>query len=192
MQDVIEAAETVADFEALLNSIAGSLDAPRRAVAALSQVRKGVITGEGPSTSGRVHYSRCLDAADAALIRRILTAVGDRAVTRAEADALFDIHDAALERADGGAFDELFVKAIAHHVLTQAGFRAPARRSALAPTTPVASWGASHRVGGEAAAWLASRLRRKSGKGTALAQLSALIGASPRSDSVATVVDLAA
>jgi hypothetical protein len=29
-------------------------------------VRDGVITGEGPTTRGRIHFSRALDAQDAA------------------------------------------------------------------------------------------------------------------------------
>jgi hypothetical protein len=41
---------------------------------ALTIVRDGVITGEGPTTKGRIHFSRTLDAADAAWCARILTA----------------------------------------------------------------------------------------------------------------------
>ena len=36
------------------------------AALALTVVRDGVITGEGPTTRGRVHFSRALDAFDAA------------------------------------------------------------------------------------------------------------------------------
>ena len=36
------------------------------AARALTIVRDGVITGEGPTTKGRVHFSRSLDADDAA------------------------------------------------------------------------------------------------------------------------------
>ena len=41
---------------------------------ALTIVRDGVITGEGPTTKGRIHFSRALDADDAAWCARILTA----------------------------------------------------------------------------------------------------------------------
>src|ERR1700752_5430423 len=44
------------------------------AVYALGIVRDGVITGEGPTTRGRIHFSRALDARDAAWCARILTA----------------------------------------------------------------------------------------------------------------------
>src|ERR1700727_2157834 len=62
------------------------------AVCALSIVRDGVITGEGPTTRGRIHFSRALDAQDAAWCVRILTAmaVADEPVSRAEAEALFE------------------------------------------------------------------------------------------------------
>src|SRR3981081_2160062 len=41
---------------------------------ALTIVRDGVITGEGPTTKGRIHFSRTLDADAAAWCARILTA----------------------------------------------------------------------------------------------------------------------
>jgi hypothetical protein len=37
-------------------------------VAALAQVCRGIITGEGPTVVGRVHFSRTIDADDAALL----------------------------------------------------------------------------------------------------------------------------
>ena len=67
------------------------------AALALGVVRDGVITGEGPTTKGRVHFSRALDADDAAWCARILTAtaVEHQPVSRAEAEALFEIDAAA-------------------------------------------------------------------------------------------------
>ena len=64
---------------------------------ALTIVRDGVITGEGPTTKGRIHFSRALDADDAAWCARILTvsAVEHQPVSRAEVEALFEISDAA-------------------------------------------------------------------------------------------------
>src|SRR5215467_13701677 len=48
-------------------------------VAALHDVLNGVITGEGPTTAGRVHFSRTLDLADAALCARIIERAGGTA-----------------------------------------------------------------------------------------------------------------
>ena len=63
-----------------------------------------MITGEGPTTKGRVHFSRALDAVDVAWCMRILNAmaVNNQPVSRAEAEALFEINEAATERSDGG------------------------------------------------------------------------------------------
>src|SRR6476661_9369648 len=74
----------------------------KSAAHALTIVRDGVITGEGPTTRGRIHFSRALDADDAAWCARILTsaAVEHQPVCRAEVEALFEIHDAAAERTD--------------------------------------------------------------------------------------------
>src|ERR1700722_6420519 len=76
------------------------------AALALTVVRDGVITGEGPTTKGRVHFSRALEAEDAAWCARILTATAGehQPVSRAEAEALFEINDAAAERSDNGRF----------------------------------------------------------------------------------------
>src|ERR1700743_3102575 len=86
------------------------------AARALGIVRDGVITGEGPTTKGRVHFSRELDAADVAWCERILTAsaVVDQPVSRAEAEALFEIDGAATERSDAGRFEDLIAKAVVH------------------------------------------------------------------------------
>src|SRR5438093_13709278 len=90
---------------------------------ALTIVRDGVITGEGPTTKGRMHFSRALDADDAAWCARILTAtaVEHQPISRAEAEALFEIDDAAAERSDEGRFDDFLAKAVVHHAASAPG-----------------------------------------------------------------------
>ncbi len=132
---------------------------------ALTVVRDGVITGEGPTTKGRVHFSRSLDADDAAWCARILTAsaVNDQPVSRAEAEALFEINEAATERSDGGRFDELPAKAVAHHAASASGLPVPPRHLALAPETEIESWapGYASRVNRELLEWIAGQMRGK-------------------------------
>src|ERR1700743_503230 len=84
---------------------------------ALAVVRDGVITGEGPTTKGRIHFSRALDAEDAAWCVRILTPsnVDDLPVIRAEVEALFEISAAAAERRDDGRFEDFLAQAAPHH-----------------------------------------------------------------------------
>jgi hypothetical protein len=158
--------------------------------AALSQVLHGVITGEGPTTHGRIHHSRSIDAEDTALIRRILLAGGEQPIGRTEADLLLDIHAAALDHTDGGAFAELLVRAIAHHALADAGRPVPPRAAAL--EQPISTWATpTGPLPGETAVWLGSRLQRQRRPG-ALGTLAAALGLAPRAPSVATMVDLAA
>jgi hypothetical protein len=135
------------------------------AALALTVVRDGVITGEGPTTRGRVHFSRALDADDAALCARILTAkaVEHQPVSRAEAEALFEINDAAAERSDDGRFDDLLAKAVVHHAASASGLPVPPRTVALAPETAIESWAPTQAVGVdiEVLEWLASQMRGK-------------------------------
>ena len=132
---------------------------------ALTIVRDGVITGEGPTTKGRVHFSRELDADDAAWCERILTAaaVEHQPVSRAEAEALFEINDAAAERSDDGRFDDLLAKAIAHHAAAASGLPVPPRTVALSPDTEIETWAPAHAKGvnTEILEWIASQMRGK-------------------------------
>src|SRR6187551_3015271 len=114
----------------------------KTAAHALTIVRDGVITGEGPTTRGRIHFSRALDADDAAWCARILTASGvaSQPVSRAEAEALFEINDAGSDRSDNGRFDDLFAKAVVHHAASASGLPVPSRAVALSPDTAIESW----------------------------------------------------
>ena len=135
------------------------------AALALTVVRDGVITGEGPTTRGRVHFSRALDADDAAWCARILTAtaVEHQPVSRAEAEALFEINDAAAERSDDGVFDDLLAKAVVHHAASASGLAVPPRTVALSPDTAIESWAPTKANGVDIAVlqWLASQMRGK-------------------------------
>jgi hypothetical protein len=176
--------------------------APDLAVLALEEVRRGVVTGEGATTRGRIHFSRTIDAADAAMCEMILIAGGGntgKAVTREEAEVLFEIQKAGLEREDGGRFDDLFVKAIAHHVLAAAGHAVPPRHTALARATAVADWATPEEfqaIGREVAGWVRQHVRT-SRPGSSLESIAVLlVGAGisimPVSASLAALIDFAA
>src|SRR5215475_8972326 len=149
------------------------------AAQALDIVRDGVITGEGPTTRGRVHFSRALDADDAAWCARILTAaaVANQPVSRAEAEALFEINDAATERSDAGRFDDLLAKAVAHHAASVSGLPVPPRTVALAPDTDIESWAPTHArgVNTEVLEWIAAQMRGKRRANGALAAMVATL-----------------
>jgi hypothetical protein len=151
------------------------------AAQALTVVRDGVITGEGPTTKGRVHFSRALDADDAAWCVRILTAsaVEHQPVSRAEAEALFEINNAATERSDAGRFDDLMAKAVVHHAASASGLPVPPRTVALAPETAIESWAPTKAVGvnTEVLEWIAGQMRGKPRSNrTLMALVATLVG----------------
>jgi hypothetical protein len=147
--------------EDLIGDITTStLDLTSASVAALAQVRREIISGEGPTVAGRLHFSRTIDVDDASLCARILIAAGRTglAVSRAEADALFAIDAAGSERRDDGRFDDLLVKAVMHHLMFADGADVPSREMALAPETPLLTWASAVHIDPELRSWLESRL----------------------------------
>jgi hypothetical protein len=170
------------------------------AAMALATVLNGIITGEGPTTQGRIHFSRTLDREDAMLCERILMAAGrdGAAVSRAEAELLFDIDAAATERTDQGRFDDLFAKAVAHYVLAAAGREVPPREIALAPETPLSSWAPKKlngSVDSEIQVWMASQVKKRKRPNRGLATVVVLIcgaAVSPVAQSIAGLLDLGA
>lgn len=165
-------------------ALSGALHPSCRSTAAhaLTIVRDGVITGEGPTTKGRIHFSRSLDADDAAWCARILTAdaVEHQPVSRAEVEALFAINEAAAERSDDGRFDDLLAKAIAHHAASESGLPVPPRTVALAPDTDIEGWAPTQgaKIDAKVLEWIAGQMRGKRRADRALAALVAtLVGA---------------
>src|ERR1700753_1055550 len=154
---------TVAEPIAVLEP--SNISCRNTAALALAVVRDGVITGEGPTTRGRVHFSRALDGDDAAWGARILTAtaVEHQPVSRAEAEALFEINDAAAERSDNGRFDDLLAKAVVHHAASVSGLSVPSRTVALSPETAIESWAPTKAAGvdTDVLEWIASQMRGK-------------------------------
>jgi hypothetical protein len=172
---------------------------PERAAAALAQVLNGVITGEGPTTRGRIHFSRSLDEEDARLCERILLTAGrgGAPVSRAEAEVLFDIDAAAAERSDNGRFDDLFGKAVAHYMMAAIGRPVPPRDVALAAKTPLDTWvqQTTGSVDADILGWMASHMSARRRLGGALATIAAVIcgiAVSPVAQSIAALLDAGA
>lgn len=71
---------------------------------------------------------------DAMLLRRYLFAAGgdgNVAVTRREAELLFDINDATENAKNNPAWTELFVQGVINHLMAHLGYRAPSREEAF-------------------------------------------------------------
>jgi hypothetical protein len=169
-------ADAVETLLGVLESVASAT--PLLPAFLLGELTVAVIAGEGPAIGRRPHFSRMLDAADVAFVRRVLEAsgVGDAPVSRPEAEALFDLHDATAGGSNDPGFDELLHRAIASHLLAASGHETPPRRAALAPGYLLPQ-GA---LGPDQAAWLAERIMRDGRATTAEFRLLVLIG-EPRS-----------
>jgi hypothetical protein len=175
-------APLVTDREPIAALEPSDISCRNTAALALTVVRDGVITGEGPTTKGRVHFSRALDADDADWCARILTAtaVEHQPVSRAEAEALFEIDDAAAERSDNGRFDDLLTKAVVHHAASASGLSVPPRTIALSPETSIESWAPAQpvKVDTEVLEWIASQMRgKRHGNRTLMRLVATIVGA---------------
>lgn len=104
------------------------------AIFALDQVRQAVALGNGPMRAGPAAIAPGqITADDAALVSRILCAYGRDArlpLTRAEADALFDI-DSAIDGQPASEWTDLLVRAVAHGLLAGGGLSVVPRAEAL-------------------------------------------------------------
>jgi len=148
---------------------------PLLAAYAVNQLRFAVIAGGGPAIGARKHFSRVVDAEDVVLLGRIVELAGgapSRPVSRLEAEALFDLHDAIAASATDTGFADLFTRAIANHLLACAG--TPVQGRLAQPEFAEAAV-----LGAEESAWLASRIMRDGRPTPAEFSLLRFFGAGP-------------
>lgn len=111
-----------------------TMSPPRLVRFVLDRVREATLSADGPTRHGFVLRPGCVGEAEVDLLRRVLYAYGGSgavAISREEAEALFDINDATLGADNHPSWRELFVKAIASHVLAISGRAPPPREEAL-------------------------------------------------------------
>lgn len=172
--------ESAVAFEVIVRSLERTNEAPFSLSAfAIRQLQAAIISGEGPAIGVRSHFSRTVDAEDAAQLYRILVAAGGtegRPVSREEADALFDLHDATARSQNDTAFNDLFYRAIANYTLSQSGHALEPRREALSPEHVLS---AQTRPSAEQAAWLSERIMRDGKPTLPEFELLLLIGTEP-------------
>jgi hypothetical protein len=127
--------DTGAELEAIIGVVQKAKKSPDRLVRfALETVRDTVLNGSGPARHSGTYKPGVVTEADVALIRRVLYAPGGDqhiAVSRAEAEVLFDINDATAEAENHPSWSDLFVKAVANSVLFYSGYNVPTREEAL-------------------------------------------------------------
>ena len=128
--------ETKTELELLVNVLDKARWAPQSLVRfALEQVKTAAINGTGPLRSGKTLEPGRVGEAEVDLLRRILYSFGGEgniAVTRPEAEVLFDIDAATADADNHPAWTDLFVKAIASAAMAASGYATPPREIALA------------------------------------------------------------
>jgi hypothetical protein len=143
--------DTVAELELLVSALERATFSPVRLVSfVLEQVKRGVIEGDGPVAHGGRLQPGVMGEVETELVRRILYAFGgdgNIAITRQEAEILFDINDATAEAANHPAWSDLYAKALANFLMAASGYEVPTRQEALrreawldAPTPGVGSF----------------------------------------------------
>jgi hypothetical protein len=127
--------KTKTELELLVKILEASRTSPESLVGfAIDQVKTAVIEGSGPACSAGFrpgHVGK--DEVD--LLRRVLYAYGGSgnvAICRTEAELLFDINDATRNADNHPDWADLFVKAIANHLMADHGHSVPPRDVALA------------------------------------------------------------
>jgi hypothetical protein len=127
------------ELELLVNVLDKARWSPQSLVAfALDQVKTAVIEGTGPLRANGAVEACVINEAEVELLKRVLYAFGgdsNIAVTRPEAQILFDIDAATAGNANAESWPDLFVKAIANSVMAASGYAAPSREQALARET---------------------------------------------------------
>lgn len=123
------------ELELLVNVLDKARWSPSHLVShVLRQVRDAVVDGSGPLASGGALEPGRIGEYEVGLLRRILYAFGgddNIAITRAEAEILFDINDATTEADNHPSWSDLFTKAIANHLMASSGYSVPTREEAL-------------------------------------------------------------
>jgi hypothetical protein len=156
---------SVTALELLIHVLEAAVSAPPGLSAAvLSQVCAAVLEGEGPLAKGRREARGVISRDEVEILRRTLHAAGSPAalaVSREEADVLFDLNERSVEAENDPAWSELFVKAIASHVMAPRGHEPPTREDALRREAwlEAPAEGTTDILGGALSSLMAGRLR---------------------------------
>ncbi|MEM7426017.1 MAG: hypothetical protein AAF441_07975 [Pseudomonadota bacterium] len=127
--------ETNTEMELLLNVVeTAKMIPPVLSEYVIHQVGRAVVENDGPTRNGKVLQPGTIGAGEVEVLRRTLYAAGGAghtAVTREEAEMLFDINDATKHAENDPAWSDLFVKAIANFLMAAHGYSIPSRQDAL-------------------------------------------------------------
>lgn len=121
--------DTSTELELLLHVLRKAKSVPSKLSAfALKQVANAVLKGRGVLAANRAGSAGVVTAADVSMLRDVLysVATGDNvAISRDEADVLFDINDATAMAANDPSWQVLFSKAVAASIMMVSNLNAP-------------------------------------------------------------------
>jgi len=127
--------QTARDMELIANVLDKARWSPNTLVQfALDQVKRTVLAGEGQTKNGNELERAVIGEAEVELLRRILFAFGgdgNIAITKAEAEILFELNENTSEEDNHPSWSDLFAKSIANYVMASSGYRVPGRETAL-------------------------------------------------------------
>ena len=119
------------ELETLIQLLEKAIDAPERLeILALETVRNAVLEGDYELLGNARLRQGVLGDPEVALLRRVIYAKAagrSEAISRAEADLLFDLNDATVCAENCSAWSALFVNAISNYLLVQSGYEPPSR-----------------------------------------------------------------
>lgn len=101
----------------------------------MTQVAIMVVTGEGPLIRGKKLVAGVIGEPEVEILRRVLygfSSEGGIAISKSEAEILFELNDQTIEIENHPSWNDLFVKAIANYLMAVSGYQAPDRKTAFA------------------------------------------------------------
>ena len=159
--DGVLAMET--EFELLMNvlHIAESVP-PRLEAYALKQVEACVLEGRGYLADGRELSPGVIEERDVEILRKILYACGGDGgfgITQTEAELLFDLDEATREKSNHVKWRDLFVGAVANHLMTMgapkvSGIEEARRRQEWLSSSDGIQWNLKDAIGALKELWL--------------------------------------
>lgn len=121
--------DTSTELELLLHVLRKAKSVPSKLSAfALKQVANAVLKGRGVLAANRAGSAGVVTAADVSMLRDVLYSVAtvdNVAISRDEADVLFDINDATAMAANDPSWQVLFSKAVAASIMMVSNLNAP-------------------------------------------------------------------
>ncbi len=105
---------------------------------ALSQVSEAVLNNQGPLAESRLSGKQVICKSDVELMRRMIFGYGSDsglAVSKTEAEFLFDLNDRTAEYENDPAWSDLFVRAIGNYLLATIDGTDPSRAAVLSKDT---------------------------------------------------------